>query len=513
MFKEAVGGGARPPEAPAAAAPSGPPRRSPAALRGLADLARAHRLLVIALALAAAVRLVTTLGYRPAVLFKLDSFDYLWGATHLAPDPVNTSGYSLFLRLLLPFHSLALVAVSQHLLGLVLAVLVYAVLLRSGVRQRVAVLASLPVLFGAGQLLLEQLIMADLLAMATMTASLLVLLARQRPSVLRSAVAGLLMGVSVVIRPTALPLIAVLAVYLLIQRRGWRQAGAVLLAGAVPVLGYVAWFAASAGPVNLTNSNGMFLWSRTMSFADCAVIRPPADLRALCPTAQPGVLGQPDPARRPLPKIYLWTHTAWQWQGKPAAVGLVPDTAAFTVASNARAQRFAILAIEAQPLSYARVVASELVHPLLTGTGFDFPVTQPHTASLVPASNRTYALASIRGYAGSTAGIGNDLGHHLGARLDQPYASLIGAYQKIITLPGALVGLLLAAGLAGLLSPRRRNWPAALLWVSAVITIVLPVAEHEYTYRYVVPAIPLACMAAALCFGVPPRAAGASPRP
>jgi hypothetical protein len=29
---------------------------------------------------------------------------------------------------------------------------------------------------------------------------------------------------------------------------------------------------------------------------------------------------------------------------------------------------------------------------------------------------------------------------------------------------------------------------------------VLPIAEHEYTYRYVLPAVPLACMTAALVF-------------
>jgi len=32
------------------------------------------------------------------------------------------------------------------------------------------------------------------------------------------------------------------------------------------------------------------------------------------------------------------------------------------------------------------------------------------------------------------------------------------------------------------------------------VTVVLPIAEHEYTYRYVIPAVPLACMAAALAF-------------
>ena len=33
-----------------------------------------------------------------------------------------------------------------------------------------------------------------------------------------------------------------------------------------------------------------------------------------------------------------------------------------------------------------------------------------------------------------------------------------------------------------------------------MIILALPTAEHEYTYRYVIPAVPLVCMAAALAF-------------
>ena len=46
--------------------------------------------------------------------------------------------------------------------------------------------------------------------------------------------------------------------------------------------------------------------------------------------------------------------------------------------------------------------------------------------------------------------------------------------------------------------------------------MVLPIAEHEYTYRYVLPAVPLACMTAALVFAArrdqpAPAAAPAEP--
>jgi peptidoglycan/LPS O-acetylase OafA/YrhL len=71
-------------------------------------------------------------------------------------------------------------------------------------------------------------------------------------------------------------------------------------------------------------------------------------------------------------------------------------------------------------------------------------------------------------------------------------------YQYLIHLPGPMLGLIFLTGLAGLFIPRRRTAAGALIWVSAAVIIALPVAEHEYTFRYAIPAIPLACLAAAL---------------
>jgi hypothetical protein len=465
----------------------------------LAGLAGRHRLFCVVLGLAVVPRIIVMLGFRPAILFKLDSYDYLWDAAHLRPNPVNPSGYTVFLWLLKPFHSLALIAGLQHLLGLTAAVLVYAVLRRLGVRGWIATLACVPVLFDPAQFLIEQLVMADLLAMVLMIAGFAVLLlARGRPSLPRCAAAGLLMGASAVVRPTTLPLVIFVAVYLLARRAGWRRAVMALAAGALPVLAYMSWFAAVYGSFNLTNSNGLFLWSRTMSFASCATIKPPPDLIALCPDRQPGALAQPVASKRLLPKQYLWDHQTWMWTSHTAPGGIVPDTEAFTSFNNQRALRFAIRAIEAQPLGYARVVAHDVSKPFKSLDIFPFPgPAQPSISTLGP-KNRPYALAAVRAYVGSTAGIGPYLGHHLGTRLVQPYSHLIRAYQRFVRLPGPLFALVVLAGLAGIVIPRRRTAAAVLLWTSALVTVVLPIAEHEYTYRYVIPAVPLACMAAAL---------------
>ncbi len=502
MLREAVGRNA---DGPGAVTPGGGisslPRRTLAVADRLPGLVRRNWLFSAALVLSVVPRVVSMLGYQPAVLFKLDSFDYLWNATHLQPDAVNTSGYSLFLLALRPFHSLALVAGLQHALGLGVAIAIYAVLRRWHVIRWVAMLATVPVLFAVSEIFAEQLIMADFLALGLMVASFAVLLWQPRPSAPRCAWAGALMALSVLVRPTTLPLIALMAVYLLVRRAGWRGVSAVLAAGAVPIVAYMAWFASSSGSFNLTDSNGLFLWSRTMSFANCAVIKPPADLVALCPDRQPGFLNKPV-AERPQPKYYLWDHSAWLWKGKPMTVaGVVPDKAAFTPAANTRAQQFAIQAIEAQPLAYLHVVGSQLIQPFVSDDTFLFELGQTHTSSLGIYNGR-YALAAVRDYDGNLNGIGPYLGSHLGARLVSPWAHLTRGYQRVANLPAWLFGLIVLAGLAGILLPRRRNWPAALLWVSAVVALVVPVAEHDYTYRYALPTVPLFAMAVALCFGV-----------
>jgi hypothetical protein len=493
--REDLGSSAAEPGAgPAAASPDRQARRFQSGLAAARALAGRNLLFCVALGLAVVPRIIVMLGFQPAILFKLDTYDYLYDAAHLIPNVANPGGYSLVLWLLKPFHSLVLIAALQHVLGLAVGVLVYAVLRRWGVRGWIATLAAAPVLFSPSELLLEQLVMADFLALLLLVAAFAVLLLRPVPSVWRSVAAGLLMGASAVARPTALPLIALMGGYLLIRRAGWRRVLAVLAAGALPVVLYMAWFASANGSFNLTNSNGLFLWSRTMSFANCNVIKPPADLQALCPNRQPG-LRQQVPSKRKQPKRYLWNHSAWLWQ-QPQP-GIVPDTAAFTSANNARATRFATRAIEAQPLAYAAVVGREALHTFLAEDQFVFPARSPLPDSLGPA-NRKYALAAISAYTGSSRGIGKYLGAHLGEHVVQPYAHLVRGYQRVIFLPGPLFGLIMLGGLVGLVLPRRRLAASALLLSSAVVTILLPIAEHEYNYRYVIPAVPLACMAAAL---------------
>jgi hypothetical protein len=252
-------------------------------------------LFAAALVFAALLRVLVMVGFRPAVLIRLDSYIYLMDATRWTPDPDNPSGYPVFLWLLRPFHSLGLIAGVQHLMGLGVAVLMYATLRRYRVPRWAAVLATAPTLFDPRQLLIEHSVMADTLAMLLMIAGFAALLVPRTPSLRWSGAAGLLLGLASLVRPTMLPLLALAALFLLISRTGWRKAIAVLVAGVLPVASYGAWFFMSYGVFNLTNSSGLFLWARTMTFAKCAVIKPPPDLLPLCPGQNPGVAGPAPP--------------------------------------------------------------------------------------------------------------------------------------------------------------------------------------------------------------------------
>jgi hypothetical protein len=510
--------GARDLERPAGR-PGGLARRLRQAPGSLGGLVARNPLFCIALGLAAALRAIVMAGFQPAVLVRLDSYIYLLDTSHATPDPDNPDGYPLFLWLLKPFHSLALVAGLQHLLGLGIAVLMYALLRRRGVSRWVATLATAPVLFDPREMLVEHSIMSDTLATLLMVAAFAVLLGSPSPQVWRSATAGLLLGASSLVRPTALPLILLATAYLVVTRAGWRRAGAVLAAGVLPIAGYAAWFFTAYGVFNLTNSGGLFLWSRTMSFANCAVIKPPADLRPLCPDRNPGEPGRLPPApgswhtllRQETPEDYLWNRRSWMWQPQPP--GYEPYQVAFTPAKNALAQRFAIRAILAQPLGYATVVGEGVALTFLaTDHDWQFPHKQP-VSPRSPTGTHEYEVHAVQAYLGNDGGLAPYLGIHLGTRLARPYVRLIRMYQGTVYLPGIVFAAVLAAGLAGILVRRRGSGPAALLWASAVVVLVLPVAEHQFNYRYALAAVPLACMAAALALAGHRSEALATPQP
>jgi len=90
-----------------------------------------------------------------------------------------------------------------------------------------------------------------------------------------------------------------------------------------------------------------------------------------------------------------------------------------------------------------------------------------------------------------------------------PYAVIIRDYQKYVWLPGTVYGLIVLAGLGGIvLAWRRLGGEALLPWTISLALIVIPAATAEFDYRYVLPAVPFACLAAVMAFS-PGTAGGA----
>ena len=92
-------------------------------------------------------------------------------------------------------------------------------------------------------------------------------------------------------------------------------------------------------------------------------------------------------------------------------------------------------------------------------------------------------------------------------RVVQPYASWMVHYQRYVYLPGTLLGVILLAGLAGM-AVRRRVRGAGMPWAFAVTILLVPPLIADFDLRYLVPAVPVACLAAALAFA--PGLAGSS---
>ena len=115
-------------------------------------LVRSDWPLLALVAVGAALRIATSVAYRPAMAFLQDSFDYLTDAQQLQPGVVRPLGYPLFLRALSPAGDLQVVPIVQHLLGLGAGVALYLLLRHLGVRSWLAGLGAATVLLDGYQI-------------------------------------------------------------------------------------------------------------------------------------------------------------------------------------------------------------------------------------------------------------------------------------------------------------------------------------------------------------------------
>ena len=461
-----------------------------------AALWRNHRLYTIVACVSVIPRVIAALGFKPALLIQ-DSFDYMEEGVHLTRlSQLRPEGYPLLLRVLEPFHSLLLVTTLQHLMGIALATIIYAVLRRCGLPAWGATLAAVPTLFDSRQIWLESSILPDTLFTFVLMIAVAILIVRPRPAIWQAVIVGLLVAWASIIRGNGAPVFVIILIYLIIQRVGWRVLTACLAAFAVPLAGYALVFFSEYGQFNITNSSGLFLWSRTMSFANCAIIKPPADLRALCPDVQPNHPTSPAPPwsvsallNERSPADYLWATGAWYRVDKDPGVN---------AHNNKLAMQFAERAIEAQPVDYLKSVgegvfltffATDRSESYLS----DHFTVAPHVTTLAPYMKHDEAR-----YAHTTSN----------THVVQPWAFFMFLYQLPVWFPGWVFLAVLVGGLVLLIARWRRGWGkyAGLAWAVAVVNLVVPIAAVEPDYRYTLSAVPFACLALGLALA-PKRAA------
>ncbi len=443
-----------------------------------------HRLFVIALTPAVLLRVDAELGYQWQAWFN-DSFEYIAKTVRFQLDPARVSGYSVGLKILQPFHSYALITILQHLMGLAVAVMVYALVRhRFSAPSWLATLATVPVLYDGFEIELEHLITADVPFLFLLTlATTLLLWNPAGPSLRTCVTVGLLLGIADCLRSVGLPLLAIFAVYMVIRRVRWRRVLATGVACMIPVLAYAGVFDLEHGQFAMTDSTGVFLYSRVMTFAECSKVHVPADELALCTTVPP--------AQRPIAQLYIW--------GKQTPLRRFPPPK-FSPVLNSLAENFAIRAIEAQPLDYTKAVFGDTWR-VFGWKRYVFPNAQTydeylfsHKGTPIPFWDRAH-LGKYHSYAAAYIQ-GNP-----NTQVVDPFASIIRGYQRYVWLPGTIYGLILLAGLGGIVLAWRRIGGEALLpWAVSLALIVIPAATAEFDYRYVLPATPFGCLAAVMAF-------------
>lgn len=244
---------------------------------------------------------------------------------------------------------------------------------------------------------------------------------------------------------------------------------------AIPVYSYEKWFERTYGSFAETSSAGAFLYGRVSTFADCAIIKPPADERWLC-------LNQP-PSERQAPDYYVWSASSPLKHGPGSE---------FSDTVNRLATDFDYRAILAQPLDYLKTVLLTSLTSFdstnYTQTQYLFPANVPKSLQAIAASNDENIMD------GYTYGREDP-----STRLTAPFAGWVLVYQRFAVLPGWLLAMILLTGLTGMAAVwRRLGGPTLLPWLTGVVLLVIPAATAGFSSRYVVASIPVFCIAATL---------------
>jgi hypothetical protein len=423
------------------------------------------------------LRVALTLAYQPAAMTFSDSLVYVGMADgELFSDGSRSAGYSVLLRGLHAISDELWVTIAfQHLLGVATGILLYATFRRLGTPVWVAAVAAGGALLSLDQVFLEHTLLSEAPFSFGFAAVLyLAVRALDEPRPIRGpvstralwiAAASVALGLIAWVRPVAIPLAPLLALWFALALSGpprIRLARAALATAgtAAALLAYAGLQAAENGYFGITRASGWAFYSRTAEFADCSEFDPPNGTHKLCESTPPDDRNGPD--------FYAWE------EGSPAV-----ELYGYQPAGNDEVGSFARAAILGQPLDYLRTVARDSLR-------YYFP-----SLGARPYGGVGYDVIDIDRRA---PGVEEEITDGVNNYYDDEQVELTGLagsladLQDVLRLQPWLLGLGTVAGLAALLlatGPLRVGL-ALVLGLSAAL-LVVPPATAIWSARYAVP--------------------------
>jgi hypothetical protein len=448
--------------------------------------------LLLVLAAGLVLRLYLLAIYNPVAGVFRDSLDYLSTSGGDAfRDPLRPPGYPVFLRILrYAVPDLSFVVVVQHLLGLLTGALLYFCVRYITGRRWLAAFPAAVVVLSGDQLMLEHSLLTEPLYTFLATAALSgIIIGVTRPrSVPLLVASGVALGAAATVRTVAVPLIALVAVWMLVfsagplRRRLAKTAWALGPAAAI-VLAYIVLQALSTGHWGPSQAAGWALYTRVAPFADCSEFKPPEGTEFLC-EATPSI-GETPASGRPGPGYYQFVGgPSIERFGNPITTGRLRGTSTL--------EKFATAVLIHQPLGYAREVGRDMIRYLVPTAGYDrvyagASAEELDIARRAPDFERlTIERAEKVGFAADPIEVGEG-------------AQALEDFQHALRIHGLTLAALIALAAIALVVGRGTVRRAALLLGSAAVCQALvPVASISWGFRYGVPTIGVLAAAAAL---------------
>lgn len=432
-----------------------------------------------------ALRIWFMYAQRPGYIGFPDTSLYIAQAKDdLFAGRLRVVGYSVFLR---GVHGLSTemsaVTLVQHAMGVAGAVVMYATTRRIGGQPWIALVPAGALLLFGGPLFMEHALLSEALFAFLLVLALYAAVRAVDGRVAWAAASGLALGLGVAVRVSALPVVLIVALWLLWARggsRGWwpriAHAGAVAATAAVVVLIYASAHDRATGQFGLTRTGAFNSYARVVAWADCREFDPPSGTEFLCES-------RPESERPPV-GYYLYDPNA------PAVLAFGnPDQGSPPPEDMRKLRSFARAAVVAQPLDYLRFVGRDLVrfvapasYARQSGPGADQLFD-----TMASTENGVEAIRSGADYYTTPAGL-NRPRHERALR----------SWERVTRLRGPLAFVLIGLALVAPLLARGRLRAGAWLMLAVALALTIPsVLTLFYAYRYTIPATgPLAAAAA-----------------